>query len=91
MGLATFLIVLAVVASALPSRRGWATAAVTGGLGAIAVGVVSLAPSDAGSALPMWAVALAVAWGVAVVGITFARSRPAATRLQAHGQPERPA
>lgn len=88
MGLAAFLIVLAVVASALPSRRGWATAAMTGGLGAIAVGGVSLVRNDAGSALPIWAAALAIAWGVAVVGITFAKSRRAARGLQGDRQTE---
>jgi hypothetical protein len=88
MGLAGFLIVLAIGASALPSRRGWATAATTGGLGAIAIGIASLVRNDAGSALPMWAAALAIAWGIAVMCITFANSRPPARDLHGDRQAE---
>lgn len=74
MALLAVMVVL-VVATAALSGGGWRPAALTTGLAAISVAMVSLLAPDAGSALaPAWAGA-ALLWGLAVLGVTWLEAR----------------
>lgn len=74
MALLAVMVVL-VVATAALSGRGWRLAALTTGLAAISLAMVSLLAPDAGSALaPAWAGA-ALLWGVAVLSVTWREAR----------------
>lgn len=74
MALMAFMLVLVVTTAALPGR-GWLLAALTTGLAAISVAIVSLLAAEAASALaPAWATA-AFLWGAAVLGVTWLEAR----------------
>lgn len=78
MALLAVMVVL-VVATAALSGRGWRLAALTTGLAAISVAIVSWLASDAGSALaPAWAAA-ALLWGLAILAVTWVELRRGTT------------
>lgn len=69
------IMVVVVVATAALSGRGWRLAALTTGLAAISVAMVSLLAPNAGSALtPAWAGG-ALLWGAAALGVTWLETR----------------
>ena len=74
MSVLAFLIVLVVAGAALHGR-GWRLAATTAGSAAATIAVASLADPSSASALPAgWATA-GLAWGLAVLGVTWLGSR----------------
>jgi hypothetical protein len=81
MAVFAFVVVLVIATGSL-SARGWRLATASGALGAVSVGIASLAAGEAASALaPLWAAA-AILWGMAVLWLTARASRRPAVRTQ---------
>lgn len=70
MAVFAFAVVL-VVAAACAGGRGWRTGTTTAGLAVSAFGAASLVSDDAGSAVPVPYAVAAVAWGLAVLLVTW--------------------
>jgi hypothetical protein len=85
MSVLAFLIVL-VVAGASLHGRGWRLAATTGGSATAAIAVASIADPSSASALPAGWAAAGLAWGLAVLAVTWLRS--GRTTGRAKGAPE---